>query len=202
MRSLLFVALGSMLAAAPALSKSLRAAEMQTSAVVLDEADSPHSCGIKTAIRAESDTPTDLQTTIELQLIVSLTEDGQGVAGQMGLRVARFDLHEGQMRFVGAPSIVKASLSNADRRFVAELGEEARQGQDGYLAAFIDTTIVNALMLPSSEIGRMRELRFEDALSTRGEESVEFALAVGPTEARTYFACMDAMIRRGKAMRP
>jgi len=199
----LFVAMAAGAIAVPSvLSKQLHAAETQTSVVSLEDAESPHTCGIKTGIRAESDTPTDLQQTIELQLLVSLTEDGQGVAGQMGIRVARFDLHEGQMRFVGAPNIVTASLSDADGRFVAELGAEAQRRQDAYLTASIDTTIINALMLPSSEVGSIRRLRFEDSLSTRGGESVEFTLEVRPADATAYFACMAAMIRRGESMRP
>lgn len=181
-------------------AKELKAAETQTSVVVVDDAQLPPVCGIHTVIRAVSSLATDLQTIVDVQVLTELTDDGQGVAGKFRVRVVRLDLHEGELRIVGAPRIVGAELRSGDGEAVIAVGPDATQSADGYVTSFVATDTVNALMVPFGERGASRRLSFQDAYATRGAESVDYELTLNEADVRAYMACVGAMIRRGEGM--
>jgi hypothetical protein len=151
--------LGSSLCTADGIA--LHAAEMKTEAVTFGEQDpsgKPHTCGMSTAIRAVSTSDSDLQTTIEAQVLLVLTDDAKGIASQFRIRVLRFDLYEGAMRFVGAPAIIEAALSSEDDEFVATLGADRIRTEDGFYADWIDPSAANALMHPFTKAGAGRRI--------------------------------------------
>lgn len=181
---------------------ALHAAEMKTETVTFGEQDpsgKPHTCGMSTAIRAVSTSESDLQTTIEAQVLMILTDDAKGIASQFRVRVLRFDLYEGAMRFVGAPAIIEAELSSEDDEFVATLGADRIRTEDGFYAEWVDPDAGSALMHPFTNAGASRRLVFRDSLSTRGAESVSYTMAASSEEMKKYFDCVQALIARWKA---
>jgi hypothetical protein len=154
-----------------AAAMQLHAAETKSLPVSFNDPQAPDellSCGISTAIRAVTGSETDLQTLVEAQVVLTLTDDGRGMGAELRVRVARLDVHEGEARIVGAPRLVEAELSSGDEAFVASLGRNAVRKDDGFYADWIDPDAANALMVPFMEAGASRRLKFLDSLSSKG----------------------------------
>lgn len=160
----------------------------------------PLSCGISTAIRAVTDSETDLQTMIETQVILTLTDNGRGIGAELRVRVVRHDVYEGKVRIVGAPRVLEAELSSDDEAFVASLGRNAVRNNDGFYADWIDPGDANALMVPFMEAGASRRLKFLDSLSSKGAEHVSYVLSISHEDMQRHFECVNSLIERGKKM--
>lgn len=186
-----------------ATAMQLHAAETRSFPISFSDPDAPGeplSCGISTAIRAVTGSETDLQTMIEAQLVLTLTDDGKGVGAELRVRVVRLDVYEGEVRIVGAPGVREAQLSSPDDRFVAALGRNAVRRGDGFYADWIDPGAANDLMVPFKDAGADRRLRFVDSLSSKGAEYVSYRLSISPDDMQKHFDCVNALIRRGERM--